>query len=103
MNPIRSRPVATALFAIAIGGFSLGVLWPAGKALVAQVVAAPQLSDSELQGRLQAQGFSNLQNLRHEGNRVIVTATRDGQTGQLTVDPRTGQPIQGYQDVDDDD
>jgi hypothetical protein len=103
MKPLRPAIVAAALLALAIAGFSLGVLWPSGTALVSGLFAATPLSDAELQRRLQAQGFSDLQNFRHEGNRVIVTATRNGETDQLVVDPSTGQPIRGSGDADDDD
>jgi hypothetical protein len=68
-----------------------------------RTVAATHLSDAEIQGRLQAQGFSNLQDLQHSGDRVIMTATKDGQTGQLAVNPNTGKVIRDSDGDDDDD
>ncbi len=66
-----------------------------------QALAAPQLPDTELQARLQAQGYTNIQDLRHAGGRVFTTATKDGQTTQVAVNGATGQV--GQVDGDDDD
>jgi len=72
------------------------------RSAIAQAFAAPQLSDVELQSRLQAQGYTNVQSLKHDGgNLVTVTASKDGQTAQLIVDGATGQV--GLSDDDDGD
>jgi hypothetical protein len=69
-----------------------------------QVQAAQQLSDAELQQKLQSQGYSDIRDIRHNGNRVRLTALQNGQRVQLTVDARTGQPVgEGTDDDDDDD
>jgi len=69
--------------------------------LVASTFAAVPLSDAELQNRLQSQGFSNVLNIQREGNRAVLTATKDGQTAQITVDSRTGK-VKSDNDDDDD-
>jgi hypothetical protein len=66
------------------------------------VLAAAQLSDSELEARLRAQGYSDVRILRHEGDEVTVTATKDGQTRSLKVDPATAA-IERAAAQDDDD
>jgi hypothetical protein len=70
--------------------------------LIARTFAAVPLSDAELQDRLRIQGFSNVQNIRREGNRAVLMATKDGQEAQITVDSRTGQIAHGNGDDDDD-
>lgn len=90
-----------------VGVISLGIA--GGTALAAtlagqfQVQAAQTLSDAELQQKLQSQGYSEISNVRHNGNRVRLTAVQNGQPVQLTVDARTGQAVGEGTDDDDDD
>ena len=65
----------------------------------AQTGSSP-MSDSQIQQELQSAGYTNIQGLKHEGDHVNVTATKNGQTTKLVVDARTGHVAQ---DTDDDD
>jgi len=80
------------------GGTVLAVVAPNHS----RILAAQQLSDVELQSKLQAQGYSGLRDIRRNGNRVHVTVLQNGQSVRLTVDSRTGQAL-GERGVDDDD
>jgi hypothetical protein len=71
--------------------------------IVAQALAAAQLSDSELEARLHAQGYTDIEILRHEGDHLNVTATKDGQETLLTIDPVTGEIARAGSRADDDD
>ena len=104
MNPWRIAFVIGGLLIAGATGIITVTSLGSGQFIVRTFAAVP-LSDAEIQSRLQVQGYSNLQNLQHEGNRVIVTATKDGQTGQLAVSPTTGQVIRDGDgdDKDDDD
>ena len=99
MNPLRTALIA---FGLLVAASTAIVLALDANGLIAQTFAAVPLPDSEIQSRLQAQGFSNVQNLQHDGSRVIVTATKDGLTGQLAVDPSSGKVIRDS-DGDDND
>ncbi len=88
---------AAVIVAALSGGTALAVV----AADHSQVLAAPQLSDSDLQAKLQSQGYTGLQDIRRDGNRVHVTASKDGQAVQLTVNSRTGQVV-GNNSTDDD-
>lgn len=98
----RSRMIFTVA---AVSGAAAAVLvvsdLPTGKGVIAQALAVPLLSDVDVQSRLQAQGYTNIQNLKHDGNLVTATASKDGQTTQLIVDGATGQV--GLSDDDGDD
>ena len=61
-------------------GFSRGRSISTNKGAIARAFAVPLLSDVDLQSRLQAQGYTNIQNLKHDGNLVTATASKDGQT-----------------------
>ena len=48
------------------------------------------MNDSQIRDRLAKQGYT-VQDLKHEGNRVNVTATdKSGKTSKLLVDAQTG-------------
>jgi hypothetical protein len=68
---------------------------------IARALAASQLSDAELQSKLQEQGYTNVQILRRDKNRAVATAMKNGQTMQLAVNGATGRV--GADDDDDDD
>ncbi len=104
MNPLRIAVVVGGI--LIAGATALALVMSSSRdGLIARTFAAVPLSDVEIQTRLEAQGFSNVQNIQHSGNRVIVTATKDGQTGQLAVNPATGNVIRDTDgdDGDDDD
>ena len=105
MNPLRTAVLLGGIL-IAVSTTLVLVMSSSGRdGLIARTLAAAPLSDAEIQSRLEVQGFSNVQNVQHNGNRVIVTATKDGQTGQLAVNPTTGNVIRDTDgdDGDDDD
>ncbi len=102
MRHPRNALLVGGVLGLALVGF-IGADVSSGGGVIARAFAATTLSDAELQSRLQTQGFSNVQNLRHEGRRVFVTATKDGQTGQIAVNPTTGQIAHGNDGDDDDD
>lgn len=81
------------------------LIMPGATSIISRTFAGVPLSDAEIQNRLQAEGYSNIHNLQHVGDRVIVTATKDGLTDQFAVDPVTGKATRSItgQDTDDDD
>jgi hypothetical protein len=101
MNRARTALIAATLTAGAAASLVVAIS-PDANRLIGRTFAATPLSDDEIQSRLQAQGFSNVQNLQQDGNRVIVTATRNGLTGQHAVNPATGKVIRDNDDDDDD-
>jgi hypothetical protein len=93
MNPSRIALIVGGLLIAGATGIVTAMSFGGGQFVARTFAAAVPLPDAEIQSRLQAQGFSNLQNLQHKGNRVIVTATKDGQTAQVAVSPTTGEVI----------
>jgi hypothetical protein len=83
-----------ALGAIALSGLAASALLMTDVAskdgFFSHALAASQLSDTELQGKLQEQGYANIQIVRHEGSHVEVTATKNGQVVKLAVNGTTG-------------
>lgn len=103
MKGLRARLAGAGLLLFVPAAVAVLVL-PGATAIISRTFAGTPLPDREIQSRLQAQGYSNIQNLQHEGNRVVVTATKEGLTGQFAVDPTTGKVMHGFggQDNDDD-
>jgi hypothetical protein len=99
MNRIRLSLAAAALSGLAAVYVAVDL---SNRGPIANAFAATPLSDAELQTRLQEQGYTNILNLQHDGKRVRVTASKDGQTAQLVVNPTTGEVRRGS-DADDDD
>jgi hypothetical protein len=65
--------------------------------------ATSNMSDSQIRDQLAVEGYT-VQRLKHEGDRVSVTATNSiGGTTKLLVDAQTGQVTQAADDDDDDD
>jgi hypothetical protein len=95
-----------AIGAIALSGVAASALFLTDVASkdgrISRAFAATRLSDSELQSKLQEQGYTNVQILRHEGNRVTATATKNGQNVQLTANGETGLVDVPDDDGDDD-
>ena len=102
MKPQRGLLAGARCAVLAIGA-CVTVAGANGGSFVTQVLAGVPLSDSDLEDHLEAQGFTDIQGLRHDGGRVVVTATRFGHTEQFTVDETTGDPVQSTDDDDDDD
>jgi hypothetical protein len=79
-----------ALCAVALAGFSLatGVVaqFASQDRLVPRAFAAPQLSDSEVEATLRAQGYTSIQIRGRDGDHVVVTATKQGEATDLIVD-----------------
>ena len=49
------------------------------------------MSDSQIRQKLESQGYSNVKITDHDKNHVDVTASKNGQSQKLAVNPRTGQ------------
>ncbi len=78
-----------------------------GAALMSALIAAPgvafaqQVSDAQIKQNLESQGYSNIQISRHEASHVDVTASKNGKTEKLAVNPKTGQvPMDTDKDED---
>lgn len=56
------------------------------------------VTEDQVKDALQSQGWSNIE-IRRAGDYLQVTGSKDGQVGDMTVDPRTGR----LRDDDDDD
>jgi hypothetical protein len=66
---------------------------------VTQVQATP-VSDAEIRQILEAEGYANVQIKERDNKRVEVTATKDGRTSKLSINPQTGE-VQSDSDDDD--
>lgn len=58
------------------------------------------LSDAQITQEVESQGYSNVQIKERDEDHIDVTATKDGQTMELAVNPQTGQ-VQPDTDNDD--
>jgi hypothetical protein len=52
---------------------------------------ATTMSDAQIKQKLESEGYGNVQIKEHEKNHVDVTATKNGKTERLAVNPQTGQ------------
>jgi len=53
--------------------------------------SAVGMTSTQATSAIQAQGYSNVQNLQRVGNTFTGTAVRDGQTVPVTINANTGQ------------
>jgi hypothetical protein len=51
---------------------------------------ASTMSETDIKQKLQAEGYSNVQLGKHEGDSIDVTATKNGQRVELHVDAQSG-------------
>jgi predicted aspartyl protease len=58
--------------------------------LVTSTAALAQLSDVDIKSAVEAKGYTNVKITHHEKSHVDVTATKNGKTMKLAVDPQTG-------------
>jgi hypothetical protein len=58
--------------------------------LVTSTAAFAQLSDVDIKSAVEAKGYKNPKITEHGKDHVDVTATKDGKTVKLAVDPQTG-------------
>lgn len=75
---------------------ALLVLGPAGLASAAgnqstKGSGASAMSDAQIKQKLESEGYSNVQIKEHDKNHVDVTATKNGKSEKLAVNPQTGQ------------
>jgi len=71
--------------------FPINSLIVAGFALSAiGTVAAAELTSAQVWSRLEAAGYTNIQNIHREGDHFGVKATKDGKPVSLDVDAQTG-------------
>ena len=61
----------------------------AGGGRATRVQATP-MTDAQIQKKLTADGYTNVQITEHDKNHVDVKATKNGKTEKLAVDPKTG-------------
>lgn len=80
-----------------------GAISPGSIGLTARTFAAAPLSDDEIRILMAARGFTDVQNIRHDGAKVLMTATKNGQTGEIAVSDLTGNILRDGGDDDDDD
>jgi hypothetical protein len=59
-----------------------------------------QMTDEQVQQKLQSAGYTNIQIVGHESRRIEATAQKNGATQKLVVDPQTGA-IAANKDDDD--
>jgi hypothetical protein len=67
---------------------ALGVILLAGFPGLAS--AADKMTDAQIQEKLKADGYTNVQITEHGREHVDVKATKDGKTEKLAVNPKTG-------------
>jgi hypothetical protein len=67
---------------------ALGVIVLTG--LPGVVFADDKMSDAQIQEKLKADGYTNIQITEHDRDHVDVKATKNGKTEKLAVNPQTG-------------
>jgi hypothetical protein len=67
---------------------ALGVILLTG--LPGVVFAADKMTDAQIQAKLKADGYTNVQITEHDRDHVDVKATKNGKTEKLAVNPQTG-------------
>jgi hypothetical protein len=67
---------------------ALGVILLAGAPGLA--FAADKMTDAQIQEKLKADGYTNVQITEHDRDHVDVKATKNGKTEKLAVNPQTG-------------
>lgn len=58
-----------------------------------QSLAAGSMSDVQIKQKLEAEGYGNVVIKEHEKDHVDVTASKNGRSQRLAVNPRTGQIV----------
>lgn len=94
---------STAALGILLLAGSSGLAFAAGTtstAIVATTVQATSMTDAQVQQKLQAEGYTNVQVTKHERTHIDVMATKNGKAEKLAVNPQTGTLMQ---DTDKDD
>ena len=95
--------IASATFCLTVlaGVSSLAFATEAvGTAGLATTVQATAMTDAQIQRRLQANGYTNVQVTDHDKDHIDVRATNDGKTEKLGINSQTGAAMP---DTDDDD
>ena len=64
---------------------------PPGAGAPATGAPAAALSEPEIRSALEAQGYSNIQTVKHDGDQYQLRAQRNGKPVMLMVDARTGR------------
>jgi hypothetical protein len=62
---------------------------PAGR-FAGTGIAADKMTDAQIQEKLKADGYTNVQITEHDKDHVDVKATKNGKTEKLAVNPQTG-------------
>lgn len=56
----------------------------------ATTVQATPMTNAQIQQKLQSEGYTNVQVTKHDKSHIDVTATKNGKTEKLAVNPQTG-------------
>jgi hypothetical protein len=68
---------------------ALGVVLLAGSPGLV-FAASDKMTDAEIQQKLKADGYTNVQITEHDKDHIDVKATKNGKTEKLAVNPQTG-------------
>src|SRR5882757_6616584 len=103
MSNTVEKPMNRRLVVALIGGAALvaatGVLIATAQPTGAVFIAGDQaVTEDQVREKLQSDGYSNIQMVR-QGNIIEALVSKDGKTGKILVDARTGR----LADDDDDD
>jgi hypothetical protein len=95
---------STAPLGMVMLGASLAVAFGAGltgAAPPAVTVQATTMTDAQIQQKLQAEGCTNIEIKKQDKGHVDVTASKNGKTEKLAVNPQTGTLPQETDNDDD--
>ena len=67
---------------------ALGVTLLLGSSVLA--FAADKMTDAQIQEKLKADGYTNVQIIEHDKNHIDVKAMKNGKIEKLAVNPQTG-------------
>jgi hypothetical protein len=94
-----NRRIAAALIGgaalLAASGVLIATAGPRGEVFIA---GDQPVTEAQIREKLQSEGYSNIQ-IARQGNFFEAVGSKDGKTGKITVDARTGR----LADEDDDD
>jgi predicted aspartyl protease len=83
---------------------SSGLVLAAGATATAGLVTAVQsvtMTDTQIQQKLQSEGYTDVRITEHERGHINVTATRSGKAEKLVVNPQTGAAMPDNDDDND--
>jgi hypothetical protein len=75
-----------------LSAFAFGTILLVG--MPGLVRAETPMTDAQIQQKLQSEGYSNIKVTEHDKSHIDVTATKNGKTEKLAVNPSTGAVTQ---------